>query len=180
MRIISGEKRGAKLESLPGDDTRPTTDRVKESLFNIIQWNIRGAKVLDLFGGSGGLGLEALSRGADFACFTDANPGAVRIINSNIKKLGFEDRAKVISGDFKTALKGDVSYDLIFIDPPYASDFIEQALELISGNKVLADEGIIVCETTKDKQLDVKGFNIRKQVCYGITKLVFLEVGRHE
>lgn len=180
MRIISGEKRGAKLESLPGEDTRPTTDRVKESLFNIIQWQIRGAKVLDLFGGSGGLGLETLSRGADFACFTDANPAAVKIINSNIKKLGFEDRSKVISGDFKIALKGDVKYDLIFIDPPYASDFIEQALDLISTNNVLTDEGIIVCETTKDKQLDVKGFNIRKQVCYGITKLVFLEVGGDE
>ena len=180
MRIISGEKRGAKLESLPGDDTRPTTDRVKESLFNIIQWNVRGAKVLDLFGGSGGLGLEALSRGADFACFTDANPAAVKIINSNIKKLGFEDRSKVISGDFKIALKGDVKYDLIFLDPPYASDFIQQALDLISSNNVLTEEGIIVCETTKDKQFDVKDFNIRKQVCYGITKLVFLEVGDDE
>jgi len=180
MRIISGEKRGARLEALPGEDTRPTTDRVKESLFNIIQWEIRGAKVLDLFGGSGGLGLEALSRGADFVCFADINPAAVKIINSNIKKLGFEDRSKVLSGDFKAALKGDARYDLIFLDPPYASDFIEQALDLISNNNLLAQGGVIVCETTRDKQLDVKGFNIRKQVCYGITKLVFLEVGSDE
>ena len=180
MRVISGEKRGARLESLPGDDTRPTTDRVKESLFNIIQFSVRGAKVLDLFGGCGGLGLEALSRGADSALFTDANPDAVKIINSNIKKLGFEDRSRVINGDFKLALKGDAKYDLIFIDPPYASDFIEEALALISQNNVLTDDGIIVCETTKDKQLDVKTFNIRKQVCYGITKLVFLEVGVDE
>ncbi len=180
MRIISGSKRGAKLESLPGDDTRPTTDRVKESLFNIIQWDVPSSKVLDLFGGSGGLGLEAVSRGAVSACFVDSNPAAVKVINSNIKKLGFEDKTRVLSVDFKSALTGSDKYDLIFIDPPYASDFIEQALKRIKDNNVLTDEGLIVCETTRDKQFDICGFNIRKEVCYGITKLVFLEVAHNE
>ncbi len=180
MRIISGEKRGAKLETLPGEDTRPTTDRVKESLFNIIQWDVPKSIVLDLFGGSGGLGLEAISRGAASACFVDSNPAAVKIINSNIKKLGFEDRSKVLNVDFKSVLKGDNKYELIFIDPPYASDFIELSLKLIKDNKVLADDGLIVCETTRDKQFDTCGFSVRKEVCYGITRLVFLEVSSHE
>lgn len=176
MRIISGSKRGAKLLSLPGDDTRPTTDRVKESLFNIIQWEINGAAVLDLFAGSGGLGLEALSRGARYALFADSNPAAVNVINSNIAKLGFEENSQVVCSDFRTVLNETVKYDIIFLDPPYASDFIEQSLSQIEQNGTLAQGGVIVCETLKDKLFDTYGFAVRKEAVYGITKLVFLEV----
>ena len=176
MRIISGEKRGAKLITLSGDDTRPTTDRVKESLFNIIQFSIRGARVLDLFAGSGGLGLECISRGAEYACFTDVNSEAVKIVNSNIEKLGFADRTKVVCGDYTRMLSGSEKYDIIFLDPPYASDYIQKALELIKNNNVLTPRGIVVCETIKDKQLNTDGFNTKKDVSYGITRLVFLEV----
>ncbi len=180
MRIISGAKRGAGLEALPGDETRPTTDRVKESLFNIIQWEVPGSKVLDLFGGSGSLGLEAISRGAVSACFVDSNPAAVKVITANVKKLGFEDKSRVINSDFKSVLTGSEKYDLIFLDPPYASDFIGQALNLIKSNDILTQEGIIVCETTRDNAIEISGFNVRKEVCYGISRLIFLEVGKDE
>ncbi len=181
MRIISGVKRGAKLMALPGDDTRPTTDRVKESLFNIIQWEIRGSRVLDLFAGSGALGLEALSRGADYVCFADNNPAAVKVLNANISKIDFVSKSKVVCGDFRDLIRGDNNkYDIIFLDPPYASDYIHQCLVEIQRKELLANGGIIVCETTKDKLFDTSGFKVRKEAVYGITKLVFLEVCNDE
>ncbi|MDD4689833.1 MAG: 16S rRNA (guanine(966)-N(2))-methyltransferase RsmD [Eubacteriales bacterium] len=180
MRVISGEKRGTKLLALEGEDTRPTTDRVKESLFNIIQWDIPSKKVLDLFAGSGGLGLEALSRGAIYACFNDRNPSAVNIINSNVDKLGYADKCKVCCTDYLKLLDGTSKYDIIFLDPPYVLDYIDKSLEAISKNKVLNSDGLIVCETLKDKKINTSNFLVRKEVCYGITKLMFLEVRSDE
>lgn len=177
MRVIAGEKRGTKLISLEGKDTRPTTDRVKESLFNILQWDIEGRLVLDLFAGSGSLGLEALSRGAAHAMFVDANAEAVAVIQSNIQKLRFEGKSKIICTDFQNALKNCKIYDIIFLDPPYQSNFLDISLDLIYKNVLLSSHGVIICETDKNKQIHYEGFKIKKEVCYGNTKLCFLELG---
>lgn len=175
MRVIGGEKRGTKLFSLEGNDTRPTTDRVKESLFNIIQWEIRDKKVLDLFAGSGGLGIEALSRGASYAVFVDGNEDAVKIIRKNIEKLRYEEKCSILYADYKKVLNNIQNYDIIFLDPPYKSDLIEKSLHLILTNKLLSQDGIVICETEKNRQFQYNGFFMKKEVCYGITKLCFLK-----
>lgn len=125
MRIIGGEARSRQIEAPKGMDTRPTQDKVRESLFNILRWDLEGRIVLDLFAGSGALGLEALSRGAAYAVFVDSSLQAAKIVESNVERLGFADRAKVIRADWKATvstlaprLKG--GFDLVFLDPPYA------------------------------------------------------------
>ena len=134
MRVITGTARGKRLKELPGLDTRPTTDRVKEGLFNIIQFDIEGRRVLDLFAGTGQLGIEALSRGAAFCDFVD--------------------RGTVHNRDFAAFLPGiRRRYDLIFLDPPYALPALEQALELIAAIDIVSGNGIIVCESALDKLL---------------------------
>ena len=179
MRVITGLARGRRLETLPGDNTRPTGEKVKESLFSAIQFDIEGRRVLDLFAGSGQLGIEALSRGASGCVFVDKNTDAVKIIRQNLQHTNLAEKAQVLGTDALAYLTrpGD-RFDLVFLDPPYASELLKPVLDKVAP--LINDGGIIVCETTKDKQLDVKTFNIRKQVCYGITKLVFLEVGVDE
>ena len=134
MRVITGTARGKRLKELPGLDTRPTTDRVKEGLFNIIQFDIEGRRVLDLFAGTGQLGIEALSRGAAFCDFVDRNPAAVKIVRENLQATGLADRGTVHNRDFAAFLPGiRRRYDLIFLDPPYALPALEQALERIAA-----------------------------------------------
>ena len=154
MRIISGSARGRRLKELQGMDTRPTTDKVKEALFNIIQFDIEGRQVLDLFGGTGQLGLEALSRGAERCTFTDQRREAAALIRENIKACGFQDQTHVVQGDAISFLSGcREKFDLIFLDPPYAADLLEQALTAIASFDICREHGIIVAESAADKVL---------------------------
>ncbi|MEA5058646.1 MAG: 16S rRNA (guanine(966)-N(2))-methyltransferase RsmD [Candidatus Pelethousia sp.] len=150
MRIIAGSKKGCAIAAPKGMDTRPTLDRVKESLFGILQFTIPGTRVLDLFAGSGNLGLEALSRGAAFASFCDASRSAVRIVEANIQKLGFQDRAKVYACSFEAAIcalaRAGETVDLVFLDPPYASGLLEKGLFTLQKSGILACGAILVAE----------------------------------
>lgn len=154
MRVISGTARGRRLKELPGMDTRPTTDKVKESLFNIIQFDIEGRKVLDLFGGTGQLGIEALSRGAARCTFVDMNRQAAAVIRENVKTVGFSDVSVVHQGDAAAFLAGcREKFGLIFLDPPYQSGLLERCIQEITKFDILAEHGIMVCESALEKQL---------------------------
>lgn len=154
MRVITGSARGRKLKALPGLDTRPTADQVKESIFNIVQFDVEGRRVLDLFAGTGQLGIEALSRGADFCDFVDVNPAAAAVVRENLTATGLTARAAVHQKDFLAFLQGRRErYDLIFLDPPYAQTALERALEAIAGIDILSEHGIMVCESPAEKSL---------------------------
>ena len=154
MRVISGTARGRKLKELPGMDTRPTTDKVKESIFNIIQFDIEGRRVLDLFGGTGQMSVEALSRGAQSAVAVDLSPAAVKIIRENLTTTGFLGAARVVQSDWRAFLSScREKFDLIFLDPPYRTGMLENALETIAGIDILSQNGIIVAESPMDQEL---------------------------
>lgn len=154
MRVVSGSARGRRLKELQGMETRPTTDKVKESLFNVIQFDIPGRKVLDLFGGTGQLGIEALSRGAAHCTFIDQRRGAAALIRENLKLCRLEENAKVIQGDSLAFLSScREKFDVIFLDPPYHTDLMDRALELVTKIDILSEHGIIICETMADRQL---------------------------
>lgn len=154
MRVITGLAKGRRLEELPGLDTRPTTGRVKEGLFSAIQFDIEGRRVLDLFSGTGQLGIEALSRGAAFCDFVDSAPAALKVTQRNVKACGFEDRAACHGKDFTAFLsRCRERYGLIFLDPPYASGNLERALELITAIDIAVEHGIMVCESPADHEL---------------------------
>lgn len=181
MRIISGSARGLKLATLEGTETRPTLDRVKEPLFSIIQTKIKDAKVLDLFAGSGALGLEALSRGAQSAVFTDISKRAVEVINQNIKKMKFEEKSVVLNQSYEKTLKDLASeskeFDLIFLDPPYASGLLENAIQEIISYNLLSKEGIIIVETDMESELQKVqniGLHIKDIRKYGRVILLML------
>ena len=147
MRVISGSARGRRLKELQGMDTRPTTDKVKESMFNIVQFDIEGRKVLDLFAGTGQLGIEALSRGAESAVFVDVRKDAAALIRENLAHCGFAGRARVVQGDYLAFLtRCRETFDVIFLDPPYGSGMLEKALETITTIDIVSENGIIVCE----------------------------------
>lgn len=182
MRVISGIARGTKLETLEGIDTRPTLDRVKEALFSIIQTRIYEAEILDLFSGSGALAIESISRGAKKAVASDNSRKAIQIIKNNVKKTHFEAQIEIINKDYKKALE-DIKkkkFDIIFLDPPYKTDFGIEAVKIILENENLKQEGIIVFETDREEYVETikeiaEIIDIRK---YGRVQLVFL--GRKE
>lgn len=150
MRIITGEARGIVLETLEGDATRPTADRVKEALFSMIQFEIEGRRVLDLFAGSGQLGLEAISRGASGAVFIDSSREAIDIVMKNAAKTKLKDRCRAAVYDFASYLENlreDDKFDIIFLDPPYNTDCMMRALALIAKRGALREGGTVVCET---------------------------------
>ena len=154
MRVITGSARGRRLKELEGMETRPTTDRVKEGLFNILQFDIEGRRVLDLFAGTGQLGIECLSRGAASAVFVDRRADAVKLIRDNLKTTELTDRARVVSGDSMEYLRSvREKFDLIFLDPPYAADLLESAIAHIAKFDILAPHGIIVAEHPAEKAL---------------------------
>lgn len=149
MRIITGSARGTHLETLEGDTTRPTSERLKEALFSMIQFDIEGRRVLDLFGGSGQLGLEALSRGAESATFIDSSREAAEIIQKNARYCKLFDRCRISCMDSVAYLRSSAEraqFDIIFIDPPYASGLIPETLRLIDDGGILAPGGVVVCE----------------------------------
>ena len=154
MRIISGSARGRKLKEPQGMDTRPTTDKVKESLFNIIQFEIEGRRALDLFGGTGQLGIEALSRGAAHCTFVDARRDAAALIRENLRLCGLNERSRVVQGDALSFLAScREKFHLIFLDPPYQTQLLEQSMEAIARFDILSEHGIMVCESAADRLL---------------------------
>ena len=174
MRVITGKARGVQLKTPDGMTTRPTSDRVKEALFSIIQFDIPTARVLDLFGGTGQLGIEALSRGAASAVFVDAGEPACRLIRENLKRTKLESDAKVIRADYLDYLKRcREKFDIIFLDPPYAEVFLENSLKSITEIDILQTGGIIVTERPVGKELpwDFEGFTRSKDYKYGNTVL---------
>ena len=175
MRVITGSARGVRLQTPDGLNTRPTSDRVKEGLFSVIQFEIEGRRVLDLFAGTGQLGIEALSRGAVGAVFVDQSPAAVKLIKENIRRAGMGGMSRVFQSDYESFLKNcRETFDIIFLDPPYAEKFLENALKIISEIDILRDGGIIICEKTVEKPLEKEhpGLVFRKEYRYGKTSLV--------
>ncbi len=172
MRVITGKARGARLQALEGLATRPTSDRVKEAIFNIIQFDIEGRRVLDLFAGSGQLAIEALSRGAAHAVLVDQSAEAVRVIKENLRKVNLAQQATVLQMDYLRYLSGvRERFDIILLDPPYAENFMEIALQKISEIDILAEGGIIVCERSRQRVLPatVGSLICSKDYCYGKT-----------
>ena len=154
MRVISGLARGRRLKELEGMDTRPTTDKVKESIFNVIQFDIPGRRVLDLFAGTGQLGIEALSRGAEHCTFVEQSRYAQGVVRENIKVCNLQDSARLVPGESIAFLNScKEQFDVIFLDPPYQSDLLERSLEAITRFDILREHGIIVCESALDKVL---------------------------
>ncbi len=174
MRVITGKARGVSLKTPEGMLTRPTADRVKEALFSIINFDIPGARVLDLFGGTGQLGIEALSRGAESAVFVDAREDACRLIRENLKRTRLEGEGRVVRSDYLDYLRRcREQYHIIFLDPPYAEDFLENALKCITEIDILQSNGIIVTERPLGKELpwDYPRYTRSKDYKYGKTLL---------
>lgn len=179
MRIITGIAKGRRILAPEGIETRPTSDRVKEALFNIIQYKIDGSIILDLFAGTGNLGLEAVSRGAQRCVFIEHNRNTYKILLRNIEYLGFNGKSEAYNQDAFTALKilarREEKYDIIFLDPPYGKGYIEKAIELISHFDLLSDEGIIASEHDKTDELPEKVglLKVYRSERYGRTKITF-------
>ena len=174
MRVITGKARGVQLKTPEGMLTRPTADRVKEALFSIINFDLPGASVLDLFAGTGQLGIEALSRGANRAVFIDAREDACKIIRENIRRTKFENQARVIRSDYLEYLRRcKEKFDIILLDPPYAEVFLENALKSITEIDILQSGGIIIAERPIEKELLLvfEGFTRSKDYKYGKTLL---------
>lgn len=174
MRIVSGVHKGKPLKAVPGKSTRPTTDKVKEAIFNMIGPYFDGGLVLDLFAGSGGLGIEALSRGVDKVIFVDRDQKAIHTVQENLRICQLEDQAEVYRNDAERALKAlikrDLVFDYIFLDPPYKKQQLEKLLQVISKHQLLNQKGIIVCEHGSEVELaaDIESFRQFKQEKYGI------------
>ena len=174
MRVVSGKARGVQLKTPEGLKTRPTADRVKEALFSIIQFEIPGAKVLDLFGGTGQLGIEALSRGAKSAVFVDADDKACNLIRENLRRCKMDADGQVVRGDYFDYLsRCKQKFDIILLDPPYAEVFLENALKKITEIDILESGGIIVAERPVGKALlcEFSGYSRSKDYKYGQTLL---------
>jgi 16S rRNA (guanine(966)-N(2))-methyltransferase RsmD len=172
MRVITGKARGVQLKTPEGLQTRPTTDRVKEAMFSIIQLDIPGAQVLDLFGGTGQLGIEALSRDAKSAVFVDGSEKACALIRENLKRTKLEGQGRVVRSDYMDYLKRcRETYDIILLDPPYAEVFLENSLKCISEIDILQSGGIIVTERPVGKELawECEGFQRSRDYKYGST-----------
>lgn len=182
MQIITGKFRGRKLKSVPTEKTRPTLGRVKESLFDIINGYILGSNVLDLFAGSGALGIECLSRGAKSVTFVDSNPQCINIIKQNLKN-DLTDTT-LINNDYDNALhnlsKTGVKFNLVLLDPPFDSDFLENSLYLLHKNNLLEDGAVVVCEKATKKVLQnyPQKYIIEKCKCYGTISIDILKYNK--
>ena len=181
MRVISGKAKGTKLNSIESLSTRPTLDRVKESLFNIIQEKINGSVVLDLFAGSGALGIETISRGAKKAYFCDNNYDAIKMIEKNIEKTHFQEQSILISSDYKKCIKSiREKIDLVFIDPPYKDNLSVDSIRIILEQGILNKDALMIIETDeicRDKRnlKELTNIKIIDERKYGRANLLFLK-----
>ena len=170
MRVIAGNAKGIALKTPDGMETRPTADRVKEALFSILQFDLPGTRVLDLFGGTGQLGIEALSRGAKSAVFVDAREDACKLIRENLKRTKYQDAATVVRSDYMDYLKRcKDKFQIILLDPPYAEVYLENSLKKISEIDILQSGGIMVAERPLGKELpwEFEGFTRSRDYKYG-------------
>ena len=178
MRVISGKYKGRNIKGFDIEGTRPTMDRVKESVFSSIQAYIDSAIVLDLFAGSGNLGIEALSNGADKCYFVDNNIVAIKTINENIKNMNI-DNAFVLKDDYNNALKyfkdNSIKFDLVFLDPPYRFNYINNIIKYLIDNDLLNDKSLIVCEYENEIKKDYDKLDIFKEKKYGSKKIVIFK-----
>ncbi len=180
MRVIAGTARSLPLKTPTGEGTRPTTDRIKETLFNMIQFYMSDCVFLDLFSGSGGIGIEALSRGGKKSYFIDNNSEAIKCIQDNLKFTKFEDRGVVLKQDVISGLNSvfEKEVDVVFMDPPYGQDLERIALEKLAGMKYITEETILIVEAALDTDfsyVDGLGFEITKEKRYKTNKHVFLK-----
>ncbi|MDD6728874.1 MAG: 16S rRNA (guanine(966)-N(2))-methyltransferase RsmD [Eubacteriales bacterium] len=172
MRVITGTARGRRLETLPGEDvTRPTTESVKEALFSMIQFELEDSRVLDLFAGSGQLGIEALSRGASHCTFVENNRQAMQITKNNVAHCRLEDKAKFVMSDAQSFLAMKNNFDIAFLDPPYKQGIIEGCLNKLLP--MMSEDGVVICETSRDENLpeSISGWYADRVRSYGKTKL---------
>lgn len=172
MRVVSGTAKGKVLKTPDGLSTRPTADRVKEAMFSIIQFDIPGASVLDLFGGTGQLGIEALSRGAKRAVFIDEQATACKLIRENLKRTDFLSSSQVMQADYKHYLQNCCEkFHIIFLDPPYFENYLENSIKLITEIDILQTNGIIVTEHPAEKPFlaDFPGLTRSRDYKYGKT-----------
>jgi 16S rRNA (guanine(966)-N(2))-methyltransferase RsmD len=180
MRVISGSARGLKLKAPEGLATRPTTDRIKESLFNIIAPYLPECRFLDLFSGSGAIGIEALSRNAEKSIFVDASTDSINIIKKNVTAARLTERAEIVKSDVLAAIdmlgrRGE-KFDIIFMDPPYNKELALRAIEKIANADILADDGFIIAEQSQDEDLPiVDGMEVYRVKDYKITKMTFMK-----
>jgi 16S rRNA (guanine(966)-N(2))-methyltransferase RsmD len=176
MRVIAGSAKGCALKPPEGRSTRPTTDRVKESLFAVIQFEIAGSRVLDLFAGSGALGIEALSRGATWAVFVDKDEKSTALVRENLTKARLLAKAEVQKKDYAAALRGfSQGFDIIFLDPPYAQGLYEDTLNRILQHECLNDGGVIIVEYETSRVFSVpKAYTVAKEKKYGNTSLAYI------
>lgn len=177
-RIIGGKVKGLRLQAVPGDSTRPVTDRVKEAVFNIIGSDIENTAIFDLFGGTGSIGLEALSRGASYARFGESNKNAVNTLQANIKLARFEKQAKVFIGDVFNTLRGvpDREFEYIYVAPPQYKQMWKKAMMILDGNDGwLADDGWIIVQIhpIERENLELNCFDCFDERKYGSTTLLF-------
>lgn len=180
MRVIAGSRRSIRLTTVKGEKVRPTTDRIKETLFNILQADVAGASFLDLFSGSGAIGIEALSRGAKEAVLVEQDRDALSCIRANLKVTRFEDVAQVKAGDVLSVLRTlqHEPFDLIFMDPPYDMALEERALEILSNAPYVDEYTKIIVEASAETDFsyaESMGFAVYREKCYGSNKHIFLE-----
>ena len=197
MRIISGKARGTKINTIESNTTRPTLDRVRESIFNIIQDRVNDSVVLDLFAGSGALGIEALSRGADMVVFCDSNEKCIKMVKTNLEKTHLYEKSKCYSMDYKKCLNkmknNGIIFDIVFIDPPYKDDIAVEATKSIIQFGLLRNDGIIILETDEiirdEKELEelfkstnekFKSLHIISKRKYGRANLLFLGINEEK
>lgn len=184
MRIITGSARGTRLETLEGDEiTRPTAERVKEAIFSMIQFDIEGRRVLDVFAGSGQLALEALSRGADFAVMCDIDKRATEVIKRNAQKTKLYDRTRILTTDSKNLIRGLAGrekFDIVFLDPPYDSTLVDDTLKLIMKSDILNDNALVICESDRTEEFSCEGLTLKRFYKYGRVFVTLLMKGSAE
>ena len=178
MRVIAGEKRGTLLNSPPGKDIRPTYDMVREAVFGKLQFQVPGTTILDMFAGSGAMGIEALSRGAEFAYFIDRDEGALQTVRANIQKTKYQEKCKIIKNDYTSALKlfkNGTKFDIVFIDPPYASGYYEKTLRLLDEYGLLKENATLVLESDEALSIELENYSQKQTKKYGKTIITYLE-----
>lgn len=184
MRVIAGKARRLLLKTIEGQDTRPTTDRIKETLFNILNPDLPGSTFLDLFSGSGGIGIEALSRGAERAVFIEMNPKAAECIRENLQTTKLEEESVVMNCDVLTGLRRlegkDYVFDFVFMDPPYGKELERQVLEYLASSPLISEDTLLIVESdlnTGFEYLESLGYECRREKIYKTNKHVFIAKG---